>query len=44
MPNIHYFPADLSKLGHPNNNEVFLPSEVPQGNIKITVARQASKF
>lgn len=45
LPNKHYFVVDLSKLSKvvasPHNDEVFLPSDSPSGNIRAVVARRA---
>ena len=39
MPNKHYLLIDLSPLGLPNANEVFLPIDEPHGLIEATVKR-----
>jgi urate oxidase len=42
-PNIHYFNVDFSKLpqlGFNSNNEVFIPSEKPSGNIFARIHRK----
>lgn len=44
MPNIHYFTADLSKLGVPNSGELLLPSNEPQGMITATFSRPQAKL
>ncbi|CAN0045457.1 unnamed protein product [Lampetra fluviatilis] len=42
MPNLHYTPIDLRKLGLKNNDQVFLPTSSPAGLISATVCRQAT--
>jgi urate oxidase len=39
MPNKHHLPVDLSRLGLPNRNEVFVPTEEPYGVIEATLVR-----
>jgi len=39
MPNKHHLPVDLSRLGLPNRNEIFVPTEEPYGLIEATLAR-----
>lgn len=39
MPNIHYFLADLKKIGLENNNEVLMPTDKPYGVIRASVKR-----
>ncbi|XP_072046161.1 uricase-like [Amphiura filiformis] len=39
MPNVHYFLADLAKIGMQNNNEVFMPTEKPFGYIRGAIER-----
>ncbi len=38
-PNIHYIPMNLSAFGLDNNNDVFLPTDEPHGQIECTVGR-----
>jgi urate oxidase len=38
-PNLHYIPINLSTFGLDNNNEVFLPTDEPHGQIECTVGR-----
>ena len=38
-PNKHYIPIDLSRFGLTNENQVFLPTDEPHGQIECTVAR-----
>ena len=38
-PNIHYILMNLSAFGLDNNNEVFLPTDEPHGQIECTVGR-----
>ncbi|XP_047231003.1 uricase isoform X1 [Girardinichthys multiradiatus] len=40
MPNQHYFPIDMTKMGLNNKAEVFLPLDNPSGNITGTVCRK----
>jgi len=45
LPNIHYFPVDFSKLPAfqiKENNEIFLPSDSPSGNIYAKVERRTN--
>jgi len=39
MPNIHYLLIDLKPFDRKNNNELFVPTDAPQGWIEATVAR-----
>jgi urate oxidase len=39
MPNKHHIPFDLSRLGLPNQNEIFVPTDEPYGLIEATLAR-----
>ena len=39
MPNKHHLPVDLSRLGLPNRNEVFVPTDEPYGLIEATLTR-----
>ena len=39
MPNVHFLGLDLTKLGRPHQDEVFLPTDEPHGEIQATVAR-----
>jgi urate oxidase len=38
-PNMHFIPMNLSALGLDNNNDVFLPTDEPHGQIECTVGR-----
>jgi urate oxidase len=38
-PNKHYIPMNLSAFGLDNNNDVFLPTDEPHGQIECTVGR-----
>src|SRR6202022_4052128 len=38
-PNMHFIPMNLSAFGLDNNNDVFLPTEEPHGQIECTVGR-----
>ena len=38
-PNIHYIPINLAPFGLDNNNQLFLPTDEPHGQIECTVAR-----
>jgi urate oxidase len=38
-PNIHYILMNLSAFGMDNNNDVFLPTDEPHGQIECTVGR-----
>lgn len=40
LPNKHYLPIDLQPFGHPVQNEVFLPTDEPHGQIEATLARE----
>jgi urate oxidase len=39
MPNIHYLPVDLARLGLQNGNQIFLPTDEPHGLIEARLAR-----
>jgi urate oxidase len=39
MPNLHYLLIDLRPFDRKNNNELFVPTDAPQGWIEATVAR-----
>jgi urate oxidase len=39
MPNKHCLLINLQPLGLENNNEVFVPTDEPHGQIEATVAR-----
>jgi len=41
MPNRHYIPADLSKFGQDNPNEIFVPTDEPHGSIEARIRRRA---
>jgi urate oxidase len=38
-PNMHFIPMNLTALGLDNNNDVFLPTDEPHGQIECTVGR-----
>jgi len=38
-PNMHFIPINLSSFGLDNNNDVFLPTDEPHGQIECTVGR-----
>lgn len=38
-PNKHYLPVNLSPFGQENDNQVFVPTDEPHGQIECTVAR-----
>ncbi len=38
-PNIHYIPINLTPFGLTNDNQVFLPTDAPHGQIECTVGR-----
>jgi urate oxidase len=38
-PNMHFIPMNLSAFGLDNNNDVFLPTDEPHGQIECTVCR-----
>ena len=38
-PNMHFIPMNLSAFGVDNNNDVFLPTDEPHGQIECTVGR-----
>ena len=40
MPNRHYLPADLSRFGQDNPNEIFVPIDEPHGTIEARMSRQ----
>jgi urate oxidase len=40
MPNRHYLPADLSRFGQDNPNEIFVPIDEPHGTIEARIRRQ----
>lgn len=39
MPNLHCLPVDLKPFGRENRNELFVPTQEPQGVIEATIAR-----
>lgn len=39
MPNIHYLPVDLARLGLENGNRIFLPTDEPHGLIEARLSR-----
>jgi urate oxidase len=39
MPNLHYLLIDLMPFGRANHNELFVPTDAPQGWIEASVAR-----
>jgi urate oxidase len=39
LPNIHYLPVDLARLGLENGNQIFLPTDEPHGLIEARLAR-----
>ncbi|MBR1206019.1 urate oxidase [Bradyrhizobium sp. AUGA SZCCT0051] len=39
-PNMHFIPINLSAFGLDNNNDVFLPTDEPHGQIECTVGRK----
>ncbi|MGY4317665.1 factor-independent urate hydroxylase [Bradyrhizobium sp. JR3.5] len=39
-PNMHFIPMNLSPFGLDNNNDVFLPTDEPHGQIECTVGRR----
>jgi urate oxidase len=39
-PNMHFIPMNLSAFGLDNNNDVFLPTDEPHGQIECTVGRE----
>jgi urate oxidase len=41
MPNNHYLPADLSRFGQDNPNEIFVPTDEPHGYIEARVQRKS---
>jgi urate oxidase len=41
MPNLHCLPIDLKPFGLENKNEIFVPTEAPQGWIEATIVRDA---
>ncbi|XP_038063530.1 uricase-like [Patiria miniata] len=42
MPNIHYFFADLKKIGMENSGEILMPTSEPHGYIRAAVRRSPS--
>jgi urate oxidase len=39
LPNIHYLPVDLARLGLQNGNQIFLPTDEPHGLIEARLSR-----
>ncbi|MEM6910299.1 MAG: factor-independent urate hydroxylase [Verrucomicrobiota bacterium] len=39
LPNVHYLNLDLSRLGRPDQRQVFLPTDEPHGQIEATLTR-----
>ncbi len=39
LPNVHFLPLDLTKLGRPNQNTLTLPTDEPHGQIEATITR-----
>jgi urate oxidase len=39
MPNKHYLPIDFKPFGLENNNEIFLPTDEPHGQIEARITR-----
>ncbi len=39
LPNIHYLPVDLARLGLKNGNQIFLPTDEPHGLIEARLLR-----
>ncbi len=39
LPNIHYLPVDLARLGLQNSNQIFLPTDEPHGLIEARLSR-----
>jgi urate oxidase len=39
LPNIHYLPVDLARLGLENGNQIFLPTDEPHGLIEARLRR-----
>ena len=39
MPNKHHLPFDMTRLGLPNRNEIFVPTDEPYGLIEATITR-----
>ena len=39
MPNVHFLGLDLSRVGRPGQNRVFLPTDEPHGEIEAVIAR-----
>jgi urate oxidase len=39
LPNIHYLPVDLARLGLENGNQIFLPTDEPHGLIEARLSR-----
>jgi len=40
LPNIHYLPVDLARLGLQNGNQIFLPTDEPHGLIEARLSRK----
>lgn len=41
MPNLHCLPIDLKPFGLENKNEIFVPTDAPQGWIEATIVRDS---
>ncbi len=41
MPNLHCLPIDLKPFGLENRNEIFVPTDAPQGWIEATIVRDS---
>ena len=39
LPNIHYLPVDLARLGLENDNRIFMPTDEPHGLIEARLSR-----
>ena len=39
LPNVHFLGMDLTRLGHPGNDSLFLPTDEPHGQIEAVVSR-----
>ena len=39
LPNVHYLGLDMDKLGRPGQNQVYLPTDEPHGQIEATLGR-----
>lgn len=39
LPNVHFLGLDLSRLGRPDQNRVFLPTDEPHGEIEAVITR-----